>query len=340
MVGRASRPAQPAGAGFVCSVSRRATHALARRVIGSSAMWVPISMHLCWAGAQHLAGCLSRLSRRRHRVSRARTPSARFSFPAAAPPSPPPTMVHTARSARPAAPMRPVEAECPFCPFRDVLGDIVALHILQEHPEDGEAPFVLPEAANDAPNNGAFPAHNGGFPPFNPLDYADPATFLPEDLDADEAETTYMACPEDCGESVLLVDLQMHLDFHAAEQISMEDAQVGLDFEKKRQKRERSAANGYFSKPGRYLQSPESDRRKKEPKVTFIEASQQSSKGSKWMQKAALSITGAPYRTQSKAVTKSKMVHTPRLGVCSAILYFQWRASDCCIGIEPRTVRK
>lgn len=101
--------------------------------------------------------------------------------------------------------------ECPFCQFHDKSEYAVLLHIEALHTED--SPFVVrddPSTINNGPGM------------FNPLDYE----YRPPTRDNEE--TTYVLCPEPgCEEPVLLMELQTHLDFHDAEQISMEDVRYG-----------------------------------------------------------------------------------------------------------------
>lgn len=99
--------------------------------------------------------------------------------------------------------------ECPFCQFYDSDEYVLLLHIEALHTEN--SPFVVKEerksTTSDIIGRGSF----------NPLDY--------EPRKAPESEEmSYVLCPESgCGESVMLMELQTHLDFHDAEQISMED---------------------------------------------------------------------------------------------------------------------
>lgn len=99
--------------------------------------------------------------------------------------------------------------ECPLCQFHDNDEYVLLLHIEALHTED--SPFVVKEECKNAISGSI-----GGRGNFNSLDY--------EFRKVESEETTYVLCPESgCGESVLLMELQTHLDFHDAEQISMED---------------------------------------------------------------------------------------------------------------------
>ncbi|KAL7276514.1 hypothetical protein RUND412_000505 [Rhizina undulata] len=96
--------------------------------------------------------------------------------------------------------------ECPLCVF--AAGDeyVLLLHIEAAHTED--SPFVVKDDV------------------FNPLDYDLGGVVRGEFAvtGGDAEDHTYVMCPEEeCEELVLLLDLQMHVDFHAAEQMTMED---------------------------------------------------------------------------------------------------------------------
>jgi hypothetical protein len=100
--------------------------------------------------------------------------------------------------------------ECPLCQFHNNDEYGLLLHIEALHTED--SPFVVKEECKSAISDSI-----GGSGNFNSLDYEFRKV-------AESEETTYVLCPESgCGESVLLMELQTHLDFHDAEQISMED---------------------------------------------------------------------------------------------------------------------
>lgn len=108
--------------------------------------------------------------------------------------------------------------ECPFCQFHDKSEYVLLLHIEALHTDD--SPFVVKDdPANTGLTSGFTNSINDLGPgKFNALDYefGGPSQ--------DDDETTYVLCPEPgCEEPVLLMELQVHLHFHDAEQISMED---------------------------------------------------------------------------------------------------------------------
>jgi len=95
--------------------------------------------------------------------------------------------------------------ECPWCQFKSGAEYTILMHIEAIHTDD--SPFMIKD--------------EHGNRDINSEDLVDIDFDIPP---RDDAETTYILCTEDgCEENVLLMDLQTHLDFHAAEQISMED---------------------------------------------------------------------------------------------------------------------
>lgn len=105
--------------------------------------------------------------------------------------------------------------ECPFCQFHDESEYVLLLHIEALHTDD--SPFVVKD---DPANTGLTSGLTRSLGPgnFNQLDYEFGSRT------EDDEETMYVLCPEPgCEEPVLLMELQTHLDFHEAEQISMED---------------------------------------------------------------------------------------------------------------------
>lgn len=105
--------------------------------------------------------------------------------------------------------------ECPFCQFHDGSEYVLLLHIEALHTDD--SPFVVKD---DPANTGLTGGLTDSLRPgsFNQLDYEFGGRT------EDDEETMYVLCPEPgCEEPVLLMELQTHLDFHDAEQISMED---------------------------------------------------------------------------------------------------------------------
>lgn len=105
--------------------------------------------------------------------------------------------------------------ECPFCQFHDENEYVLLLHIEALHTDD--SPFVVKD---DPTNTGLTGSLTSSLGPgnFDQLDYEFGSRT------EDDEETMYVLCPESgCEEPVLLIELQTHLDFHEAEQISMED---------------------------------------------------------------------------------------------------------------------
>lgn len=105
--------------------------------------------------------------------------------------------------------------ECPFCQFHDESEYVLLLHIEALHTDD--SPFVV---RDDPANTGLTGGLTNSLGPgnFNQLDYEFGSRT------EDDEETMYVLCPEPgCEEPVLLMELQTHLDFHEAEQISMDD---------------------------------------------------------------------------------------------------------------------
>lgn len=105
--------------------------------------------------------------------------------------------------------------ECPFCQFHDESEYVLLLHIEALHTDD--SPFVVKD---DPANTGLTGSLTDSLRPgsFNQLDYEFGSRT------EDDEEMMYVLCPEPgCEEPVLLMELQTHLDFHDAEQISMED---------------------------------------------------------------------------------------------------------------------
>ncbi|KAG0127020.1 peptidase family C78-domain-containing protein [Tuber indicum] len=95
--------------------------------------------------------------------------------------------------------------ECPWCRFKSGAEYTILMHIEAIHTPD--SPFMIKDE------------HGNRY--ISSEDLVDTDFDIPPE---DDAETTYILCTEDgCEENVLLMDLQTHLDFHAAEQISMED---------------------------------------------------------------------------------------------------------------------
>ena len=98
---------------------------------------------------------------------------------------------------------------CPMCPFAVPPTDtyVLELHFEQEHTPD--SPFRI----IDDPEALSLPAV------FEPSESSKPG-----DVTSDEDDDNYVLCPRpDCGEDVLLADLNDHLNFHAAESLTVDD---------------------------------------------------------------------------------------------------------------------
>jgi hypothetical protein len=101
--------------------------------------------------------------------------------------------------------------ECPMCDFNVLQTDdyVLQLHFEQVHTTD--SPFRI-EGDDASP------------PPSAPLRPSSKRKHAGDTPSADEEEST-VTCPEpDCGELVLLTDFNDHLDYHAAETLSFDEA--------------------------------------------------------------------------------------------------------------------
>lgn len=100
--------------------------------------------------------------------------------------------------------------KCPFCEFEDADEYFLVLHIEELHTED--SPFAVTDQA--ATSQDASQLH-------------DSAAGRDEVVRDDQLEQ-YVDCPEsECGEKILLSDLNEHLDFHLAERATLEEEQHG-----------------------------------------------------------------------------------------------------------------
>ncbi|TKA64086.1 hypothetical protein B0A49_10140 [Cryomyces minteri] len=94
--------------------------------------------------------------------------------------------------------MAPEDLHCPFCPFSDPDSYFLALHVEEVHTED--SPFAVRDSPSAASAPSAAPSQDGG--------------------------DVYVECPEEeCGEQVLITDLNEHLDLHLASQVTIEEPQ-------------------------------------------------------------------------------------------------------------------
>lgn len=89
---------------------------------------------------------------------------------------------------------------CPFCDFQCAEADsyFLVLHVEELHTDD--SPFKVDEGPDTAPSSVAGKAP------------------------AQDQDELYVECPEqECGEEVLLIDLNEHLDMHDAERLTLEE---------------------------------------------------------------------------------------------------------------------
>jgi hypothetical protein len=97
--------------------------------------------------------------------------------------------------------------ECPMCDFTVLPSDdyILQLHFEQMHTTD--SPFLIQDDSTQLLS----------LPPR-------PSSASRDIPSSDEEEEETVACPEpDCGEVVLLIDFNEHLDYHSAESLSFDD---------------------------------------------------------------------------------------------------------------------
>ncbi|OCL03843.1 DUF1671-domain-containing protein [Glonium stellatum] len=98
---------------------------------------------------------------------------------------------------------------CPMCPFAIPPTNTYALelHFEQEHTLD--SPFkIIDDPEAPTPSTVVEPSESS----------------KPEDVTSDEDDDNYVLCPrQDCGEDLLLTDLDDHLNFHAAESLAGDD---------------------------------------------------------------------------------------------------------------------
>ncbi len=152
------------------------------------------------------------------------------------------------------------EGTCPFCGYTDDDTYILMLHVETLHSE-GESPFVVRE--HDEPNptvNGALGATGGlrsqsGVDDIPRSSYGTSSRTMEPAIDphpgklngmaamgsTDEDQGNgddYVICPEaDCGEAILLTELDEHIEMHAAEKITGDEP---LERERSKHGRRRS----------------------------------------------------------------------------------------------------
>ncbi|KAK5154649.1 hypothetical protein LTR04_005963 [Oleoguttula sp. CCFEE 6159] len=94
--------------------------------------------------------------------------------------------------------MAPEDLHCPFCPFSDTDSYFLALHVEELHTKG--SPFAVTDSPPAASASSAAPSQ--------------------------DADDVYVECPEEeCGEQLLIADLNEHLDLHLASQVTIEEPQ-------------------------------------------------------------------------------------------------------------------
>ena len=122
----------------------------------------------------------------------------------------------------------PNALSCPFCDFTNYESYVLMLHVETLHSE-GDSPFEVREpTASTAPDmEGARHAIGAT---------ASPSHELGED---------YVECPErDCGESILLTELEVHTDMHLAEKMTA-DGLEGSTADSKRHPKKIKTVHGH-----------------------------------------------------------------------------------------------
>ncbi len=130
--------------------------------------------------------------------------------------------------------------ECPFCDFKTAETYRLMIHVEELHTEN--SPFVAYASTEiDAPQSSSSrgPSSN------------------------DDGATKYVTCSKaECGEEILLIDLNEHLDLHQAEEENLDDpTTTDRQREKKGQPRQESRALS----PRKTLQGQSADRHKSQP---------------------------------------------------------------------------
>ncbi|KAI9841923.1 MAG: hypothetical protein M1837_000309 [Sclerophora amabilis] len=102
---------------------------------------------------------------------------------------------------------------CPFCEFTDHESYIMMLHVETLHSE-GDSPFVVTESQEQEQLGfNQVAASNVGI--------NEPSTQASLPVDSEE----YVTCPEsDCGEAILLAEIDTHIELHQAEKEVTEDS--------------------------------------------------------------------------------------------------------------------
>lgn len=114
---------------------------------------------------------------------------------------------------------------CPFCEFTDADMYILLLHIETLHSE-GESPFVVRENQEESQTGLLQDRPNS--------DETSSATKAEDGSD----EEDYVTCPEaECGEAVLLSEIEIHMDMHLAEKMTADDEMENDDYDSRRHNR-------------------------------------------------------------------------------------------------------
>ena len=127
---------------------------------------------------------------------------------------------------------------CPFCDYAESDTYVLMLHVETLHSE-GESPFVVRDSDHvftphvDADSTAATDCAR-----LTTNDAADIATATGNE---EEPEDDYVTCPEaNCGEAILLTELDAHIDMHATEKMSADRSQEP-DVSRHRRRRSRDS---------------------------------------------------------------------------------------------------
>lgn len=97
---------------------------------------------------------------------------------------------------------------CPFCEFTDSDTYFLTQHVELCHPENGESPFIAKDFGDGSNDHLDQEATSGS------------GTNTPSQ---DATDSSYVQCPHGCGESVTAAELPVHIDFHVAEGMALEE---------------------------------------------------------------------------------------------------------------------
>lgn len=101
---------------------------------------------------------------------------------------------------------------CPFCGFKDTSDYQILLHIEIHHSEDGNSPFAVEDS--NAPSSSNLAA--GTLPSAQHVNATTPPP-------SSTHESNYIDCPFTCGERLPAAEVQSHVDFHLAEDMTLEE---------------------------------------------------------------------------------------------------------------------